>query len=59
MGYKDYRNFLKVVEKARQACENSGQAVESFRGHQRYDRASAKGVAPQSKTCTCPATPAT
>jgi DNA-damage-inducible protein D len=28
IGYNDYRNFLKVVEKARLACENSGQPVE-------------------------------
>lgn len=28
IGYNDYRNFLKVVEKARIACENSGQPVE-------------------------------
>jgi DNA-damage-inducible protein D len=28
LGYEDYRNFLKVVEKARTACENSGQAVD-------------------------------
>jgi DNA-damage-inducible protein D len=28
LGYEDYRNFLKVAEKARIACENSGQAVE-------------------------------
>lgn len=28
LGYEDYRNFLKVVDKARVACENSGQLVE-------------------------------
>jgi DNA-damage-inducible protein D len=28
LGYEDYRNFLKVIEKARLACENSEQAVE-------------------------------
>src|SRR6476469_10058197 len=28
LGYGDYRNFLKVVEKARVACENSGYLVE-------------------------------
>ena len=28
LGYEDYRNFLKVVDKARVACENSGEAVE-------------------------------
>jgi DNA-damage-inducible protein D len=28
LGYEEYRNFLKVVQKARIACENSGQSVE-------------------------------
>ncbi len=28
LGYENYRNFLKVVDKARIACENSGQTVE-------------------------------
>lgn len=28
LDYNDYRNFLKVVEKARIACENSGQPVQ-------------------------------
>lgn len=28
LGYEDYRNFLKVVQKAKMACENSGQDVE-------------------------------
>ncbi|MEO8286235.1 MAG: DNA damage-inducible protein D [Chloroflexota bacterium] len=28
LGYEDYRNFLRVVQKARIACENSGQVVE-------------------------------
>lgn len=28
LGYEDYRNFLKVVAKARTACENSGQKVD-------------------------------
>src|SRR5690242_18721000 len=28
LGYEDYRNFLRVVDKARIACRNSDQAVE-------------------------------
>lgn len=28
LGYENYRNFLKVIDKARIACENSGQSVE-------------------------------
>jgi len=24
LGYSDFRNFLKVIEKAKEACENSG-----------------------------------
>ena len=28
LGYADYRNFLNTVEKAKEACENSGQAVD-------------------------------
>jgi hypothetical protein len=28
LGYEDYRNFVNVIQKARIACENSGQAVE-------------------------------
>jgi DNA-damage-inducible protein D len=27
LGYSDYRNFLKVVEKGRLACKNSNQEV--------------------------------
>ena len=34
LDYKDYRNFSKVVEKAKDACRNSGHPVEEhFMGY--------------------------
>jgi len=27
LDYTDYRNFLKVIDKAKEACENSGQDI--------------------------------
>ena len=32
LDYQDYRNFLRVIEKARQACEGSGYDIEDHFG---------------------------
>lgn len=29
LGYQEYRNFLPVIEKAKEACTNSGQEIEN------------------------------
>lgn len=36
--YSEYRHFMPVIERAKDACKNSGQRIEgSFRGHPRND----------------------